>query len=255
VGLKTDGTVVAVGANSSGQCNVGGWTDITQVATTRYCTVGLKADGTVVAVGANSSGQCDVAGWTDIVQVATGWAHTVGLKTDNTVAAVGDNSSGQCDVGGWTDIVQVTAGGYHTVGLKADGTVVTAGPEIEFAIWNLVLAVPSFQCVLTISSTAGGSVTIPGEKSFTYDAGMVVDLVAEPEKGYRFVNWSGDVDTIARVSASTTTIAMHGYYSITANFKEIPPVNWPLVGGTIAAVVAVGLSIFFLRRKRAAQTM
>jgi len=60
------------------------------------------------------------------------------------------------------------------------------------------------------------------------------------------------VDTIARVSAPTTTITMHGYYSITANFEEIPPVNWPLIGGAIAAVVAVGLVIFFVRRRRAA---
>jgi hypothetical protein len=216
--------------------------------------VGLKANGTVVAVGANRSGQCDVDGWTDIIQVAAGWTHTVGLKADNTVAAVGDNNSGQCDVGGWTDITQVTTTRYHTVGLKADGTVVTAGPEIEFAIWNLVLAVPSFQCVLTTSSTAGGSVTTPGERSFTYNVGMVVDLVAEPEKGYRFANWSGDVDTIARVSAPTTTITMSGYYSITANFEETPPVNWPLIGGAIAAVVAVGLVIFFVRRRRAART-
>lgn len=31
-----------------------------------YYTVGLKADGTVVAVGDNLDGQCDVSDWTDI---------------------------------------------------------------------------------------------------------------------------------------------------------------------------------------------
>jgi len=36
VGLKDDGTVVAVGWNELGQCNVGGWTDITQVAAGCY---------------------------------------------------------------------------------------------------------------------------------------------------------------------------------------------------------------------------
>ncbi|MHC4911482.1 MAG: RCC1-like domain-containing protein, partial [Planctomycetota bacterium] len=45
------------------------WTDIQQVSA-GYChTVGLKTDGTAVAVGCNSNGQCDVSGWTDIVQV------------------------------------------------------------------------------------------------------------------------------------------------------------------------------------------
>ena len=98
------------------------------VAAGGYHTVGLKTDGTVVAVGENGyGGQCNVGAWTDIVQVAAGYEHTVGLKTDGTVVAVGDNDEGQCDVGDWTDITQVAAGGVHTVGLKTDGTVVAVG--------------------------------------------------------------------------------------------------------------------------------
>jgi alpha-tubulin suppressor-like RCC1 family protein len=112
---------------SYGQCDVGGWTDIIQVAAGYWHTVGLKSDGTVVAVGYNYYGQCDVGGWTDIIQVAAGGYHTVGLKSDGTVVAVGDNTYGQCNVGDWTDIIQVAAGSYHTVGLKSDGTVVAVG--------------------------------------------------------------------------------------------------------------------------------
>ena len=41
--------------------------------------------------------------------------------------------------------------------------------------------------------------------------------MAESE-GYRFVEWTGDVGTIADVYAATTTITMNGDYSITANF-------------------------------------
>jgi branched-chain amino acid transport system substrate-binding protein len=74
---------------------------------------------------------------------------------------------------------------------------------------------------LTISSTEGGSVTTPGQGtgSFTYDEDEVIDLVAEPEDGYHFVNWTGDVGTIANVNAATTTITMNDDYSITANFE------------------------------------
>lgn len=130
VGLKSDGTVVAVrsiGRIDFGQCNVSSWTDIVDIATGLSYTVGLNRDGTVVAVGNNELGQCNVGGWTDIVAVAADWQHTVGLKADGTVVAVGDNEDGQCDVGGWTDIVGVAAGFRHTVGLKADGTVVAVG--------------------------------------------------------------------------------------------------------------------------------
>ena len=87
-------------------------------------TVGLKADGTVVAVGDNDKGQCDFEGWKDIVAVSVGWDYTVGLKADGSVVAAGSNDQGQCDVAGWTDIAAVSAGTSHTVGLKADGTVV-----------------------------------------------------------------------------------------------------------------------------------
>ena len=127
VGLRSGGSVVAVGDNFMGQCNVGGWTDITQVAAGGYHTVGLKSDGTVVAVGWNKYGQCNVGNWTNIIQVAAGNSHTVGLKGDGTVIAVGWNEYGQCNVGNWTDIIQVAAGGHHTVGLKSDGTVVGVG--------------------------------------------------------------------------------------------------------------------------------
>jgi hypothetical protein len=76
---------------------------------------------------------------------------------------------------------------------------------------------------LTISSTAGGSVTVPGEGTFTYNASAVLDLVARADSGYRFVNWTGDVTTIANVNGASTTITMNDDYSIVANFAEMPP--------------------------------
>jgi len=76
----------------------------------------------------------------------------------------------------------------------------------------------AWQYDLSINSTEGGSVTEPGEGTFTYDAGTVVDLVAEAEESYSFVQWTGNVSTIADVYAAETTITMNGDYSITANF-------------------------------------
>ena len=127
VGLKADGTVVAVGANSNGQCDVSDWKDIVAISAGDDHTVGLKADGTVVAVGDNVFGQCKVSDWKDIVAISAGGWHTIGLKSDGTLVAVGNNEYGRCDVSSWTDIVAISAGGYHTVGLKADGTLVTVG--------------------------------------------------------------------------------------------------------------------------------
>ena len=80
------------------------WTDIVSIAVGDDHTVGLKTDGTVVAVGGSWAGQCDVSGWRDIVAVSAGDDHTVGLKAGGTVVAVGSNDKGQCDVSDWTDI-------------------------------------------------------------------------------------------------------------------------------------------------------
>lgn len=43
-------------------------------------TVGLCKDGTVVAIGDNNYGQCDVEGWTDMIKVVAGDWYTVGLQ-------------------------------------------------------------------------------------------------------------------------------------------------------------------------------
>jgi len=145
VGLKSDGTALAVGANAKGQCEVGDWTDIVQVAGGQLHTVGLRSDGTMVAIGGNDYGQLDVDGWTDIIQIDAGKHHTVALKSDGTVVATGWNDYGQCAVGGWTDIVQVVAGFYHTVGLKSDGTVVAVGVgtdrRLEVGEWTGIIKV------------------------------------------------------------------------------------------------------------------
>jgi len=74
---------------------------------------------------------------------------------------------------------------------------------------------------LAITSTEGGSVTAPGEGMFTYNEGTVVNLTAEADEGYIFVNWTGNVDTIADLSAAATTITMADDYSITANFVGV----------------------------------
>lgn len=127
LGLRQDGTVVAAGDNSKGQCDIEGWNGIEAIAAGLSHSVGLTRDGEVVATGDNELGQCDVEGWEDIVEISAGYGHTVGLKGDGTVVATGFNGDGQLNVKKWRNIIAVAAGGWHTVGLKADGTVVATG--------------------------------------------------------------------------------------------------------------------------------
>jgi hypothetical protein len=74
---------------------------------------------------------------------------------------------------------------------------------------------------VTISSTIGGKVTSPGEGLFHYARGTVVNLVAEPDRGYRFVGWFSNAGTIADVRAATTTITLNqNYWFVIANFER-----------------------------------
>ena len=107
-------------------------------------TVGLKSDGTVVAVGDNTFGQCNVDGWTDIVAIAAGDSHTVGLRSDGTVLTTGEFETNLRLGDEWTDIVAIAAGTAFTLGLKYDGTVLATGYDFQHQIpkpdeWKNVL--------------------------------------------------------------------------------------------------------------------
>jgi len=74
-------------------------------------------------------------------------------------------------------------------------------------------------CRLTIDSTEGGSVTTPGEGTFSYFVPQCCptqELVAEADEGYRFVEWTGYVDN---PDAAITYIVIGCDESITAHFE------------------------------------
>lgn len=85
--------------------DLSGWTDIVNLAAGDYYLVGLKADGTVVAVGIDSSdnpseGQMNVSALTDIVFVGAGHDHTVAMNSEGKLFCIGSNKKGQCDYNG-----------------------------------------------------------------------------------------------------------------------------------------------------------
>ena len=93
----------------------------------------MREDGTVVAVGNNSNGQCNVYGddWKNIVAIAAGDTHTVGLKSDGTIIIAGSKSMTDT-VSKWNDIeglkfVSIAAGMETTLALTQDGTVYGTG--------------------------------------------------------------------------------------------------------------------------------
>ena len=215
VGLKSDGTVVAVGDNECGQCNVSDWTDIVAISAGTAYTVGLKSDGTVVVCG---DYEYDVSDWTDIVAISAGggWGfYTVGLKSDGTVVAVGDNKYGQCNVSDWTDIIAISAGKSHVVGLKSDGTVVAVGDnrcrECNVSDWSDIVAVSA--CNDTVGLKSDGTVVETGYNELGQcltEDGMLgwIDL--------DFSNWSN----ITAISAGENIVGLKSDGNVYCNGEK-----------------------------------
>ena len=132
VGLKTDGTVVASGYNSYGQCNVNNWNDIISVNCSLFHTVGIKKDRTVVACGDNSDGKCNVADWKDVKKIICDSDYTIGICNNGSVLYAGSKNAFSDDIVKWEDIKDiVTCSDYLVVGLKKDGTLIFSGSQYE----------------------------------------------------------------------------------------------------------------------------
>ena len=100
---------------------------IGKIAAGRYHSVALQSDGSVVAVGSNEFGQCDVSTWKDVIYVCAGAEFTLGLKADGTVLATGNNDHGQLNAATWTDVVAIAANDYNALGVTADGELLFCG--------------------------------------------------------------------------------------------------------------------------------
>lgn len=62
---------------------------------------------------------------------------------------------------------------------------------------------------------------VGGTGSATYDAGTEVGIMATPPAGQAFVEWTGDVDSVEDVNASSTTVTVISDITLTASFLRL----------------------------------
>jgi uncharacterized membrane protein len=171
-----------------------------------------------------------IGGMVGCVSSATEYDLTISSTEGGEVTSPGEGTFAY-DEGRDVDLVAEAEGGYHFVDWTGDvDEVANAGDAtttIKMRDDYSVKANFAPVCRLMISSTVGGSVTIPGEGTSTYDKGTVVNLAATPDAGYQFLSWTGDVDSIADVDDGTTAITVNRDSSITANFEEEEVVTFP----------------------------
>jgi hypothetical protein len=157
----------------------------------------------------------------------TQYVLTIESTAGGNVSAPGEGLFPNYDAGTIIELVAEVEEGYHFVQWTGDISAIADVYDAESTItmtgeYSITAEfAPAYD--LIISSSAGGSVTTPGEGTFTYGAGTVVDLRASADEGYDFVDWTGDVGTIDWVTYRSTTITMDSDKSITANFEPEPP--------------------------------
>ena len=76
-------------------------------------------------------------------------------------------------------------------------------------------------CIISISASAGGSVSPSGDQTFNIGGGTSVSAV--PLSGYRFAYWAGSGVLIVDPQAAFTSFTADGDGSLTAVFEQIGP--------------------------------
>ena len=147
---------------------------------------------------------------------------TFNYPADTTVSLLAMSDPGY-DFDNWTGDTDTIANP------NAASTTITM--DSDYAIQANFVIPPSGDYCLTVSSTSGGSVVNPGEGTFCYTEGWVVDLLALEESGYRFDIWTGNTSNMGNTGASATQIEMYGNYTIVANFVQVFTLTITSTGG------------------------
>jgi uncharacterized repeat protein (TIGR02543 family) len=117
---------------------------------------------------------------------------------------------------------------------------------LETATATVTITVDAIPHELTVRSSSGGSVTEPDEAGspYTYQSGTRVDLVATPNTGREFEDWTGSGVTAGAVDnplEASTFITMNDDYTVRANFGDMQEYTLTIeVTGSGSATPAVG---------------
>ncbi|HEY0549179.1 MAG TPA: Ig-like domain-containing protein, partial [Verrucomicrobiae bacterium] len=101
---------------------------------------------------------------------------------------------------------------------------------------NFVPFVPEeYSLDLAVTPTNAGSILLnptPGSNRL-YATGTIVALVAQPNPGFRFANWSGSVTS----TNNPLLLVMNSNQAVTAHFAALPPIDFSVADGSFAGLL------------------
>ncbi len=153
---------------------------------------------------------------------------TLSSNTGGSVSIPGEGSFSY-DYGTTVNVSASTMAHYHFV--QWTGTAVDAGKVTNPNSANTTVSLEGNYTLTAVfaidthtlmtTSNTGGTITTPGEGTYTYNYGTIVALTANAEAHYRFVEWTGtavDAGKVANVNAATTTVSLEADYTLAAVF-------------------------------------
>ncbi len=238
IGVLEPGSVIAWGANGSGQAIAPQLTNVLALAAGRAHSLALREDGTIVGWGDNSYGQTNPSGLTNIAAIAAGDDHGLALKTDCTVVGWGRTNFAQTTVpAGLTNAVAISAGGNQSLALMQDGTVVQWGqtfapiPPIVTNVaaiasgTNFHLVLESNSTVVAWGDNANGQTNVPsGLTNVVAVAAGGAQALALRSDG-TVTNWGATVGSIPSGLTNVMGIAA-GYAHAAALRNDSTVVTW-----------------------------
>ena len=186
VGLKADGTVIAKGSNTNGQCDVYGWTNIVMISASDYMTVGLQSDGTIVYTGRHYYAQFDpnmmAVNPTEIL--ATG-SYIAWINADKSIGITGDGYYFDLryfpELNTVRNVSAVAAGNNFSAALISDGNVVVWGDNSAGQWvandWSSIVAIAAGANFLVGLQSDGTVITTSTETHTPIDVSSWSDII------------------------------------------------------------------------------
>ena len=150
---------------------------------------------------------------------------------DGTVEGGGDYTAGSVQT-----VTAVPNSGYAFVNWTQNGAVVSTSPSYTFTLNSSVSLVANFSIgdytiSVTASPATGGTVSGGG----TFQAGSSQTVMATPNAGYAFINWTRNGSVVSTSASYTFTLTSN--VTLVANFVQTYTISVsasPAAGGTVS---------------------
>ncbi len=240
--LKKEGRIVGWGNSSYGQLNFGSDTGYVNVAGGWRHSLGLRSDSSIVARGANDEGQCNVptpnigfvsvsAGWEHSLAIASVGSLQVTLTPPDVVSAGAQWRLENEKSGVWhnsNDTVTTWTGTHAIVFKDIYGWAKPTNQIVQIDLDDVVSERRYTRTTWSLSTICNNGSIQEFLVGNSFEHGSTVTLTVQPDSGYWFDRWTGDVP-FGQERLNPLVLRMDANKTIEANLTLVRPPAEPVI--------------------------